>query len=272
MAPTITLPARRKSELMPELMDLLKQAGVPEAANAIGMDFDQVFAPLAANSLHPYRNYHWSVSYSESGGPLIQSLPPEEEMGWIPWEEWFTMNGKPVRRSMVLFPVKQATRNVPLWWCLEQSESQLSPRYADQAKTLEELFHSLRIFEASEAVGFDAQKIIIDPLSTKVSEIYLQMRWSVAPHRLAADLPVIQCLPPRDHSHYWPWETWYTDGKNPLIHHVHYSHPNPRTGSIPWNEREGAPQRPKELFGLEWYWYNDESMTPALMQDVSFIQ
>ena len=242
---------------------VLRRAGVPEVAPEIGLDPDKVFLPLAQRTDHPYRMYRWSVSYAQTGGPVIQALPPEEEMGWTPWEEWLKLDGQPVRRAMALFPVREMKRGVPLWWCLEQSHS-LTPRRALPPRTIEELFRRDRVFEAAGVTGFDAEKLLLAPLSTKGKEIYLRMRWSIAPHRLAADLPVIQCLPPADKIRDWPWETWYTDGTVPLIHHVHLTVPNARTDPKSWRERDGAPQRPQELFGHKWYWYNDLDMAPAL--------
>jgi hypothetical protein len=256
--------AGRQPDPTPDLANLLKSAGVPEAARSIGMDSEKIFGPLGESSHHNYRNYRWSVSFAAGGGPLIQALPPEEETGWTPWEEWYSIDGRPVRRAMVLFPVKEMTRNVPNWWVLEESSTDLQPRFARVPKTLGELFLRGRIFEAAAAVGFDARKVIIDKLTPAAEKAYLSMRWSVAPHRLAADLPVIQCLPSPGMSDRLPWETWYTDGRTPLIHHVHYTKPAPLTEKLPWRERDGAPQRPAELFGREWYYYNDDSMNPAL--------
>ena len=253
-----------KNELKTDLLQVLKDAGVPEASQALGINFGETFGSLDGKSHHIYLRYRWSVSYSVTGSPLIQALPPEEEMGWLPWEEWYSLNGKPVRRAMVLYPVKEMTRNVPIWWVLEQSSIELFPRDSIAPRTIEELFRRNRVYEAANAVGFDAQKLIIEPLSFNAKEIYLRMRWTVAPHRLAADLPVIQCLPPVDKLNEWPWETWYTDGKTPLIHHVHYTKPTGHTAPKSWKERDGAPQRPFELFRHEWYWYNDDSFTPAL--------
>ena len=234
-----------------------------EAAQEIGLDADTIFRPLTQRTNHPYRSYRWSVSYAETGGPLIQALPPEEEMGWMPWEEWLALEGKPVRRAMVLYPVREMTRQVPRWWCLEKSPD-LTPRRAAPPQTLEALFRRDRVFEAASVVGFDAGKTLLAPLSPQAQLLYLGMRWSIAPHRLAADLPVIQCLPPADKRREWPWETWYTDGKTPLIHHVHLTVPNNRTEPKSWRERDAAPQRPAELFGANWYWYNDLNMAPAL--------
>ncbi|MCX6925023.1 MAG: hypothetical protein NT154_17695 [Verrucomicrobia bacterium] len=242
---------------------VLSRAGVWEASQEIGLDSERVFRPLAQRTNHPYRSYRWSVSYAETGGPLIQALPPEEEMGWMPWEEWLALEGKPVRRAMVLYPVREMTRRVPRWWCLEKSHD-LTPRRVAPPPTLEALFRRDRIFEAARVVKFDVDKTLLAPLSPRARQIYLGMRWSIAPHRLAADLPVIQCLPPADKRREWPWETWYTDGKTPLIHHVHLTVPNNRTEPKSWRERDGAPQRPAELFGANWYWYNDLNMAPAL--------
>jgi hypothetical protein len=140
----------------------------------------------------------------------------------------------------------------------------LTPRRVAPPPTLEALFRRDRIFEAARVVKFDVDKTLLAPLSPRARQIYLGMRWSIAPHRLAADLPVIQCLPPADKRREWPWETWYTDGKTPLIHHVHLTVPNNRTEPKSWRERDGAPQRPAELFGVNWYWYNDLNMAPAL--------
>lgn len=248
----------------PDFAKVLDRAGIREAAREIGMNADEVFGPLVERSNHPYRSYRWSVSYAETGGPLIQALPPEEEMGWTPWEEWLALDGQPLRRAMVLFPLEKTTRGVPLWWCLESSRTELQPRRAQPPKTLADLFRRDRVIEAAKVTGFDAEKLLLKPMTPEAEAIYLQMRWSVAPHRLAADLPVIQCLPSRERAHEWPWETWYTDGKTPLIHHVHFSAPNSRTESKPWSEGVGAPQRPVELFGTQWHWYDDPKMTPAL--------
>ena len=215
----------------------IRGAGLWEAAGEIGIDANKVFLPLAQRTDHPYRMYRWSVSYAETGGPLIQALPPEEEMGWMPWEEWLALEGKPVRRAMVLFPVWEMKRQAPLWWCLEKSHD-LTPRRATPPQTLAALFHRDRIIAAAKVTGFDAVKLLLTPLSAKAEQIYLRMRWSAAPHRLAADLPVIQCLPPADKRRRWPWETWYTDGTTPLIHHVHLTVPNSRTGPKAWRERD----------------------------------
>lgn len=248
----------------PSLEEIFRKAGIRETAKNLGIDYDRVFGSLVGDPRHPYARYRWSVSFAADGGRLIQALPPEEEMGWAPWEEWLLQGGKPVRRGWVLFPVRETKRGVPGWWMLEQDREDLRPRFAREPKTLEELFNRVRVFEAATVVGFDARKVILEPLSEAAREVYRSVRWSVAPHRLAADLPVIQCLPDASRSDRIPWETWYTDGQTALIHHVHYTAPMACTGRDTWREQEGAPQRPTELVGRDWYYYNDPSMTPAL--------
>ena len=32
-----------------------------------------------------------------------------------------------------------------------------------------------------------------------------------------------------------------------------------------WKEFQGAPQRPPEIFGLVWYWYNDATLKPTMV-------
>ena len=108
--------------------------------------------------------------------------------------------------------------------------------------------------------------VFIDSLNPKAQKIYARYRWVVIPHILANDGPVIYALPPMDKSDDWPWESWYTDGITPVIHHVHYTREKFNTTGI-WTEGPGAPQRPSEIFGHTWYWYDDPDMMPALAKN-----
>ena len=76
-------------------------------------------------------------------------------------------------------------------------------------------------------------------------------------------MPVIYLLPPMNRSDAWPWESWYTDGQTPLIHHVHYTAKTPLTTGV-WRIFPGAPQRPAEIFGRDWYWYDDTKLIPTM--------
>jgi hypothetical protein len=98
-----------------------------------------------------------------------------------------------------------------------------------------EVLQRAGIREAAADIGMDADKVFW-PLIERANHSYRSYRWSAS----------------------------YAETGGPLIHHVHMSAPNERTAKEPWRERDGAPQRPAELFGTRWYWYDDSDMTPAL--------
>ncbi len=245
----------------------LRVAGVITAAESIGLDFEKVLLPLAYSAVNPYRRYRWSVGSDASGNQLINAVPPEEELGWTPWERWFSKDGKPSRESWVLYPIRKVNVfDMPIWYAL-QEEPALTPRYLAQPERLEDRLRLARVDVASRLLGLDMRKELTEPLSPKARDIYAQFRWVVVPHRLAHDGPVIYALPPMHLSDQWPWESWYTDGEIPLIHHVHYTAQTPRTTGK-WAEGVGAPQRPPEIFGVVWHWYDDSSMVPALATEL----
>ena len=180
---------------------------------------------------------------------MINALPPEEEMGWTPWERWYKDETGVTRKdSWVLYPLRSPTLSgTAKWYSLD--DQSLMPRYLVTPPNLQNQLLRARIPEAANVIGFDSYEILVTPLSEKVQSYYQQCRWVVMPHILAADGPVIYILPPMNRSNEWPWESWYTDGKVKLIHHVHFTKENKRTiGS--WKEFPGAPQRPPEIFGV----------------------
>ena len=106
----------------------LRVAGIADACQEMKIDFEIVFAPMVSAVSHPYRSYRWSVSRDEFGNPVIHALPPEEEMGWTPWERWSLKNNRPIRSAWILYPVKQPLkRDFINWYMLEVSEN-LYPR------------------------------------------------------------------------------------------------------------------------------------------------
>lgn len=246
-----------------DFLATLKAAGINNACKEMGVDFKAVFAPLASRINHPYRQYRWSVSRDEQDKPVIHALPPEEEMGWTPWERWSMNENIPVRTAWILYPVKEPIkRGISRWYKLEESED-LMPRLQQKPENLENLLRLARIDVVADWLKMDFKGVFIDPLKSTDQQIYAQYRWVVIPHILAADGPVIYALPPVDKSDDWPWESWYTDEKTPIIHHVHYTKKKPNTTGS-WTEGQGAPQRPPEIFGHMWYWYDDSEMMPAL--------
>ena len=246
-----------------EFIAFLSSAGIFDAAHAIGLDVDKYLLPLAYNVNHFYRKYRWSVGYHEDGGIMISALPPEEESGWTPWERWYKdSRGFTQKEEWVMYPLKDPNPpGIASWYKLDVDN--LMPRYLGNPFRLEEKLRRARIYEASKMIGFDADEILITPLSERGQWYYQQCRWVVIPHILSLDGPVIYILPPMNRSDEWPWESWYTDGKTKLIHHVHFTKENKDTKGT-WKEYPGAPQRPPEIFGVTWYWYDDKELKPAV--------
>ncbi len=250
-----------------EMLAVLSAAGIFEQARKMGFDASKYLVPLAHLPNNPYRRYRWSIGYNTNDSIMISALPTEEEVGWTPWERWYRDSKGIIRKeSWVLYPSKNTSVNSGAHWYKLEDES-LYPRYLHTPKSLEELFKVYRIDEAANILGFDASKVLIEPLSASAKNYYLQCRWVVIPHILAADGPVIYILPPMHQSDQYPWESWYTDGKTKLIHHVHYTQPNQRATKS-WKEFSGAPQRPPEIFGVVWYWFDDKALQPTI-KDVS---
>lgn len=229
----------------------------------MGIEFDVVFGPIATSLNHSYQRYRWSVSRDEHGNPVIHALPPEEEMGWTPWERWSLIENKPTRTEWVLYPIKESfERNIIRWYVLEVSDN-LVPRFLHEANDLATKLSLARVDVAAEWLGIDFQEVFIDSVQELVQETYTKYRWVVIPHVLAQDGPVIYALPPVDKTDDWPWESWYTDGSIPQIHHIHYTQQKEYTSGS-WKEGAGAPQRPPEIFGFTWYWYDEPNMNLRL--------
>jgi hypothetical protein len=249
--------------LDPEFLSMLSSAGIFDAAHCIGLDVDRYLLPLACSVNHSYRRYRWSVGYHNSGAVMINALPPEEESGWTPWERWYKDDqGFTRKESWVMYPLKnQEPPGIARWYKLYETD--LMPRYLKRPSGLKNKLRQARIYEASTTIGFDADEILIRPLSEKGQLYYQQCRWVVIPHILSGDGPVIYILPPMNRSDEWPWESWYTDGKVKLIHHVHFTKENKDTKGL-WKEYPGAPQRPPEIFGVNWYWYDDKDLKPTM--------
>lgn len=246
-----------------DFFSALSLAGVIEAAHQIGFDFDKYLMPVVRDSNHSYRRYRWSVGHHENGGVMISALPPEEEVGWTPWERWYKdKNGLTRKETWVMYPLKNPGHHgVARWYKLDEND--ITPRYLKKPMSLENQLRLARIYEAASVLGFDAEEVLLRPLSSAATAYYQQCRWVVVPHILGADAPVIYILPPVNRTDEWPWESWYTDGKVKLIHHVHYTKENDKTKAS-WKEYPGAPQRPPEIFGVLWYWYDDKTLKPTM--------
>lgn len=249
-----------------EFIARLRSAGVLDAAAAIGLSIEPTLLSLAQTVDHPYRSYRWSVGTDEKGGMVIHALPREEEVGWTPWERWSTGRAGPHRSQWTLYPRRAGHSRDPSWYQLADDSTDLRPRFhAEPHRPLERVLSLARIPEAAALLEPELYDRILGSMTRDAAACYRRYRWTVIPHLLAADLPVIYALPPMHRSDEWPWESWYTDDGARVIHHVHFTKPNARAVNR-WRERDGAPQRPAEIFGIDWFWYDDPSMTPALAQ------
>ena len=242
---------------------MLSSAGVLAAAREMGGDMETAMVTMTETTGHPYRNYRWWIGSDADNHPVIHAMPPEAEVGWTPWERWVVAKGKPVHQAWVLFPLeKPSAKGIPLWYQLNK-EMELEPLFLRPATTLEAQLRRARVDVAAVVLGLDFKNIFLDSLTPSQRETYRQFRWVVIPHALGADLPVIYALPPMNCSDVWPWESWYTDGVIPRIHHIHYTAEN-LLAKARWSEFPGALQRPPEIAGRIWFWYDPGSMTPAL--------
>jgi hypothetical protein len=246
-----------------DFVTTLSAQGVLDAAKQIGLSDQDLLTTLAKQANNPYRRYRWSVDYAPNSSLMINALPPEAEMGWTPWERWWREGDRVRHESWVLFPLKDPVAGgAPRWYQLADTTG-LSPRFALPANSLEEKLRLARVDVAAKVLNFDYQEILVDPLSPDSRAKYMACRWVVMPHLLGDDMPVIYVLPPMNRSDAWPWESWYTDGQVPLIHHVHYTAKTPLTTGV-WRIFPGAPQRPAEIFGREWFWYDDTELIPTM--------
>lgn len=233
-----------------------------ESCEKLEMNFDEVFAGYR-NA--PYDRYRWSMTLDAAGLPIIHALPPEEEMGWTPWERWQKNDGETIHSHWVQFPIQTPDdRGVVHWYSIDETTG-LMPRFATPPDSLEEQLRRARADVAADWLGLDFEATFLKPLSPQVERSYRDFRWVVIPHVLAADGPVIYALPPVGRSDDLPWESWYTDGTTPRIHHVHYTARKPETTGE-WSERVDAPQRPPEIYDHLWYWHDDPKMLPALVK------
>lgn len=77
--------------------DKLREAGVPQAAERLGLDFEGIFLEQVVGD-NPYLDYDWQiVSNSKEGlkeGIVIHGVPSPEKFGELPWEEWFVLGGE----------------------------------------------------------------------------------------------------------------------------------------------------------------------------------
>lgn len=91
--------------------------------------------------------------------------------------------------------------------------------------------------------------------------VYKDYHWILMPHPIA--IRRFYAIPNEEELHSKPWDSWYFMEGKP-VHHVHYACQNDSSWSE-WTQPSPAPECPKELVGIPWYWYNEESVMPSLL-------
>ncbi|MCF7942501.1 MAG: hypothetical protein K9M84_12885 [Spirochaetia bacterium] len=79
---------------MNELLDIWERAGVAQACEKIGLDFERIFAsPASECSTNPYRDHGWLVVEQE-GFTVINAIIEDAEQDRLFWEEWYLHEGE----------------------------------------------------------------------------------------------------------------------------------------------------------------------------------
>ncbi len=140
----------------------LSQAGIFHAAHLMGLDADAVFGALLNTPAHPYRRHRWFVNMDEFGNRVIHAAPPEEEMGWTPWERWRVAGQRIVREQWVSEPGRR-------WRVLHEPMDDLTPRFARQAANLHDQLLRSRIDVAAHELGLDFDATFHQPAAVRYS-------------------------------------------------------------------------------------------------------
>ena len=111
------------------------------------------------------------------------------------------------------------------------------------------------ILKAFEKLGFKNMS-----LGENFEEKYADFKWYVIPHWRVET--VIYSVPADKDIEQLPWESWYLDG-GAETHHVHYAK-QLQSDWIEWIQQEWTEERPDEVIGKYWYWYDDNGLVTAI--------
>jgi hypothetical protein len=114
------------------------------------------------------------------------------------------------------------------------------------------------ITKAFRTLGFPAGVPARIPAPDQYS--YMGFSWYLIPHHRVS--MVLYSIPPEAGMLNLPWESWYLDaGKT--VHHVHYATRKHDTDHE-WIQTEATDERPREVIGRLWYWFDDPDMSAIL--------
>ncbi len=111
------------------------------------------------------------------------------------------------------------------------------------------------ILNAFRELGFQDMR-----LGENFAQHYRGFRWYVIPHWRVTT--VVYAVPEEAELEKLPWESWYLDG-GAETHHVHYAK-RLEPDWIEWIQKEWTEERPDEIIGKYWYWYDCKDMRPVL--------
>lgn len=242
------------------LVNRLGEAGVLAALARMGLDVENIGQSLSFTR-HHYERYRWSVALGDGFREVVHAVPPEEELGWTPWERWTTDDaGHASHRCWVAAPSRDERRFA--WRPMDDPRAVAStPLFGGAQDDLRQRFELGGVRDAFGILGIDPDGLLA-ALGPEQLLRYTACRWVVIPHFLADDGPVVYSLPAADGPVGGPWETWYS-AEGETVHHVHADRPRPGL-TEEWSEPVGAPQRPPEVLGGTWFWGDPGSLDLAM--------
>lgn len=240
------------------LVERLRDRGVLDAFAAMGIDPGVMIEALKATQ-HHYDRYRWSVALGDGFRTVVHAVPPEEEVGWTPWERWIADDaGRVSRECWIAARARNGYRMG--WQRLDDVRTEgLEPLFNAGNDGLRTRFDLIGVSDAFADLGIDRDEFLAVMAPAQVE--YSLCRWVVIPHFLADDGPVVYSIPSSRNADGWPWETWYAAGGR-LLHHVHVK--QPQSGcEEEWSEPVGAPQRPPDVLGRTWFWGDSDLVEPV---------
>lgn len=92
---------------MNTLISLLQSKGIDREFAELGFEIQELFVPQTRideqSEENPYKGYEWIVRKNvEKIGTIINAVPPDEKMDYLPWEEWFVLNGEQIHHVLYL--------------------------------------------------------------------------------------------------------------------------------------------------------------------------